>query len=96
MWTAAFTLATCCSVGPVGSQKLFIHTEAPAVPGHKVEVRAEDGMARGLFIFIPYTMLITVSISIVLIITLCISDKATLPLELYGTQLWPPKPLGTT
>lgn len=66
--------------GPVGSPKLFIHTEALAVPGQKVEVRAEDGMALGwpltrLINFIPYTMLTTVSLSIVLIITLCISDE---------------------
>lgn len=64
--------------GPVGSPKLFIHTEALAVPGHKVEVRAEDGMAQGwpltrLINFIPYTMVSAVSLSIVLIITLCFS-----------------------
>ena len=64
---------------PVGSPKLFIHTEALAVPGHKVEVRAEDRMALDwpltrLINFIPYTMRTTVSLSIVLIITLCISE----------------------
>lgn len=66
--------------GPVGSPKLFIHTEALAVPGHKVEVRTEDGMALGwpltrLINLIPYTILTTVSLSIVLIITLYISER---------------------
>lgn len=53
--------------GPVGSPKLFIHTEALAVPEQKVEVRAEDGMALrwALTRFIhsiPNTMLATVSL----------------------------------
>ena len=80
MWAAAFYTCYLLLSGPVGSPKLFIHTEALAVPGHKVEVRAEDGMALGwpltrLINFIPYTMLSTVYLSIVLIITLCISDE---------------------
>ena len=65
--------------GLVGSPKLFIHTEAATVPGHKVEVRAEDVMAPGwpltrLINYIHYTMLTTVSPSIVLIITWLISE----------------------
>lgn len=53
--------------GPVGSPKLFIRTEALAVPGNKVKVKAGDGMALGWplirFInFIPYTILTTVSL----------------------------------
>lgn len=65
---------------PVSSPKLFIHTEALAVPGRKVEVRAEDGLGldwplTGRISFIPYTMLTTVPLSIGLIITLCISEE---------------------
>lgn len=86
--------------GPVGSPKLFIHTEALAVPGQKVEVRADDGMALGwpltrLINFIPYTMLTTVSLCSVLISTLCIVTRASLPLELCLRELWLPIPSGT-
>lgn len=99
MWAAAFTLATCCSLG---STKLFIHTEALAVPGQKVEVRAEDGMAlvwplTRLINFIPYTMLANVSLPIVLIITLCISDKSLAASgALLEPAVAPPKPTGTS
>lgn len=87
--------------GPVGSPKLFIHTEALAVPGKKKEVRAEDGMALGWPLtgfnnFILYTMLTTVSLSIVLIITLCISDESlTASGALLEPAVAPPKPSGT-
>ena len=52
-----------------------------------MEAWAENGMALGwpltrLINFIPYTMLTTVSLSIVLIITLCIIERLSLPLEL--------------
>lgn len=51
--------------GPLGSPKLFIHTEALAVPEQKVEVRTGLGMApawplTGFIIFIPNAKLTTV------------------------------------
>lgn len=57
------------------------------MPGQKVEAWAENGMALGwsptrLINFIPYTMLTTVSLSIVLIITLYLNERPSLPLEL--------------
>lgn len=59
---------------PVGSPKLFIHTEALAVPGQKVEVRPQDGLALGWPLTsrincIPYTIPATVYLSIVPIVT---------------------------
>ena len=52
-----------------------------------MEAWAENGMALGwsltrLINVIPYTMLTTVSLSIVLIITLYINERLSLPLEL--------------
>lgn len=66
---------------PVGNLKLFIHTEAQAVPGHKVEVKAEDEMPQSwpltrLINIIPNTTLSTCPLFIVLIITLCINDES--------------------
>lgn len=85
--------------GTVGSSKLFIHTEALVVPGQKVEARAEDGMALGwpltrLISCIPYTMLSTVCISIVLIITLCISDEGPTTSEALLELAVAPQTLG--
>lgn len=50
----------------VDNPKLFIHTEALVVPGQEVEVGAEVGLALGC-----------VCISVVLIITLSISDEGS-------------------